>query len=108
MADLVVKGDVLFRSVDVDVIPQTIEELRPVSLRINRLEDDALDIVAALRPSGLGGDVAAAGRFPRSGEASQRTEVRQRVRIDGRGLGEYVGGEIRHHLWAPWCRSKRA
>src|SRR5947209_18971575 len=105
MADLVVKGDVFFRSVDVGVIPQAMEELRPVSLRINRLEDDALDIVAALRPSGLGGDVTAAGRFPRSGEASQRPEVRQRVRIDGRRFGKYVGGEIRRHLWTPWCRS---
>ena len=83
--DLVVKGDRLLRGVDMDVIAQAIEELRPVRLRMGlRIHPYMLAIRASSRPVGLGIDVHALIGLPHARQAAQRTQI-----------GERVGGELR-------------
>ncbi len=52
--DLIVKRDFFLRRVDMDVVPQTIEELGAVGLRIDGVYPDVLAKDAALRTLGLG------------------------------------------------------
>ena len=68
--DLVVKGDRLLRGVDMDVIAQTIEELRPVRLRIDRIHPYMLAVHTSFRPFGLGIDVHALIGLPHAGQAA--------------------------------------
>ena len=82
--------------VDVDVVAQAVEQLRPVGLRVDRLHLDALDIFAPLRPVGLGVEVDALRPSQSPASRAQRPEVRQRVGIDVVGLGEDVVGEVGH------------
>ena len=94
MADLVVERDILFRGVDRDVVAQAVEQLRPVGLRVDRLEPRPLDIGAALGPVGLGVDVDAVGRAPFAGEAGERAEVGERVGVDVLGSVKMSSGNV--------------
>ena len=84
------EGDVLFLGRDVDVIAQAVEQLRPVGLRVDRLEVDPLDKLAALGPVGLGIEVDALVALPSAGQPPQRAEISQRVGIDIARFGEDV------------------
>jgi len=96
VTDLVVTGDVLFRGIDVDVIAQAVEQLRPIGLRVDRFEQGMLYIGAALRPVGFWIHVQARCRPPFSGKPPQRPKIGQRVGIDVRRLGENVVRKIGH------------
>lgn len=96
MANLVVEGGVLFLRVDVNVIAQTVEQLRSVGLRVDGFEQCMFNILAALGAPRLGAHVYALGGAPLPSETSQRPEVRQRVWIDVGGFGENVLREIMH------------
>ena len=59
---------------DVGVIPQPVEQLRAIGLRVDRLQLHALDERLLARAVGLGLDVHAALAFPDPGHAGQRPD----------------------------------
>src|SRR5215207_1141170 len=96
IADLIVEGDVFLRRVDVDVIPQTIQELRSIGLRIDRVHSDMLSKNPTLRALGLGVDVYAFVRLPNTRQMTQGSEISQAVGGYVVGLGKDVGGHGQH------------
>ncbi len=96
IADLIVEGDILFLGRDVDVIAQPVEELRPVRLRIDRIEIDILDEDAALRPIGLGVEIHPLARLPAARQPPQRPQIGERIGIDVTRFGKDVRGEAGH------------
>ena len=92
---------------DVGVVPQAIEELRPVGLAIDRLQLVALDEQVSSGPLQYGVLVGAFRPLPHTGHRAQGSEVRQRVRVAVR-LGVDVGSVYGHsaHL-APLVCSDR-
>ena len=78
------------------MVAQAVEQLGAVGLRVDRLQVDALDVLALLGPPGLGVEVDALLALPDAGQAAQGPEVGERVGIDVRGLGEDVVGELGH------------
>jgi hypothetical protein len=75
---------------DVDVVPQSVEDLRPVRLPVDRLEVVVLDEVVLLGAFGNRVVVGTPWTFPAAGHRPQRTEPTERVRIT-LGLGIDVG-----------------
>src|SRR5262249_14942176 len=90
------KRDVFAVGDDVNMVAQSVEKLRAVRLRVDRLHLDALAIRSLLRTLRLGIEVHAFASLPDSGETTERAEVRERVGIDLGGLGENVFGKIAH------------
>src|ERR1700731_2400368 len=84
------KSDVLFRSIDVDVITQAIEELRTVGLRIDRVHSNMLSKNAALRTLSFGIDIDALVGLPNTGESPERSKVSQIVWSNVGRFGEDV------------------
>src|SRR5262249_42427772 len=96
VADLIMKGDVFLRRVDVDVIAQAIKQLGTIGLRIDRVHADVLAKNAAFRARSLGIDIEALVSLPHAGQTAQRAEIGQAVRRYVVGLGEDVFGNGLH------------
>ena len=96
VADLVVVGLDLPRLDDVHVIAQAVEELRPVCLRIDRLQLDALDEDLPLGPVRLGIHVETADALPDAGHVGEGTEILQGMGVDVGRLGIDVVGIVAH------------
>src|SRR5260221_8656853 len=79
IADLVMEGDVLFLGVDVDMIAQSVEQLRSVRLRIDRLQLNALIIFPPLRTVGLRVEIDTTLPTPDAGETAQWPQIGKRV-----------------------------
>ena len=79
---------------DVHVVAQTVEVLRPVGLRVDRLQLVALDVHVGLGATLVERDgvrVGAGRALPDPGQRGERAEVGERVGVEV-GLGEDVAG----------------
>src|SRR5262249_11058563 len=86
VANLLMEGELLVELVDVEVVAESVEELRPVGLRVDRFEDHPLDV--RFRQASRGDRVQiAALSLPGSRQRSQRSEVPERVEVEVDGLG---------------------
>src|SRR5262249_54919703 len=98
VADLIMKCDVLLRRVDVDVIAQTVKELRTIGLRIDRVHSNMLSKNATLRTLRFRIDIDALVGLPNTGESTQRPKVGQIVWSNVGGLCEDVGRNGQHRM----------
>jgi len=88
-----------------NVITQSVKELRAVGLRINRVHANMLPKHAVLGTSGLRIDVYAFVRLPDAGEPAQWPEIGKVVRSNPR-LGEDIGGNGQHGISSDVIRSR--
>lgn len=95
VADLIVKRLDLVRLDDPRVVTQPVEQLRPVGLRIDRLQLHALDESLPLGAIGLRIHVDAARAFPYARHAGERAEIGEGVDF-WFGFGVDVLGVVLH------------
>ena len=85
------EGDGFLRCVDVGVVAQPIEELGAVGLGIDRVHPDVFAEYAPFGAFRLWVDVHPLIGLPHAGQATQRTQIGQRIRRDV-GFSEDVVG----------------